>query len=331
MKATATTSATATRGRPWVRPSTLVILGTATTALTGARGSALRLAQTHEGVKLPVKLHGTPAENRRKAGPSPLLLEVSSRKHPLCGEEDRKRSVSLQCICTETGTVATESDCSDMEGYCIFDAGKNACIPTGGEMKEDPYEVLALVREMENGPGLDSSPPHEHGPTSRVAMPAAVELAAGTCAGIQGSFPYQAWMQDFAHKPLDKLTLLGSHDAGCYLDPETLKRAGGKDIWTYRSHFPNRWAVTQKVDLTAQMCSGYRVFDIRLRLPKRAAYEASMWRIYHGGYYFESLEQIAAHFRRFCNSHTRGNHYPSQNVQATKRGLWAQILETNDS
>jgi len=91
---------------------------------------------------------------------------------------------------------------------------------------------------------------------------------------------------------MKELTLLGSHDAGCV-----------EGYITEATSFPNRWAVTQSQRVHDQLCSGYRVFDIRFRKNGKKG-----WFIHHGKpgsrYWFQSLEDIGQEFQSFCNEGT---------------------------
>src|SRR5262245_55041574 len=93
-----------------------------------------------------------------------------------------------------------------------------------------------------------------------VAVAAAPDRAAAACnPAVTPAHAQHDWMnalgQGFHAKRMNEIFLLGSHDAG------TIAGAG---------HFrPNHsqwaWAVTQTGDLEHQLCSGYRVFDLRFR------------------------------------------------------------------
>ena len=92
--------------------------------------------------------------------------------------------------------------------------------------------------------------------------------------------------------PIKDLTLLGSHDAGC-VEGRCVNNNGVPD-WISDFTPPASWAVTQTQSLHKQLCAGYRVFDIRFKMFQ------DNWRIHHGGFYFDDLATVAAHFGAFC-------------------------------
>ena len=106
------------------------------------------------------------------------------------------------------------------------------------------------------------------------------------------SSPYASWMADnlplLANQTLLTLTLPGTHDSGAYaLTNDLGPFSTGSAFWDAIIELEAKWgwpiadvlmpwSLSQRVDVTGQLCMGARYLDVR------AAWNGSEWRVYHG-------------------------------------------------
>lgn len=119
-------------------------------------------------------------------------------------------------------------------------------------------------------------------------------------------------MSNHQDKAMKDLVMLGSHDAGCVGKPKVAMPIS-LTLVPFVQQAPAAWAVTQTKSISQQLCDGYRVFDLRLKdfnptdIPSYNTQEyrpdaeiGDNWRIHHGGFYFQTLREVALEIRGFC-------------------------------
>mmetsp|Transcript_73649 Transcript_73649/g.158016 ORF Transcript_73649/g.158016 Transcript_73649/m.158016 type:complete len:474 (-) Transcript_73649:92-1513(-) len=165
------------------------------------------------------------------------------------------------------------------------------------DLHEDEKNTLLQVNSKRSRPNHTTATP----PTSATSASLATSAtSAASAAGTPTCDPeYANWMKEFQDSPIKDLTLLGSHDAGCVQGQ--VSAITGLVAW----FASDEDAVTQTKPLFQQLCSGYRVFDIRFMERE------GKWMIHHGplkgvfgGFFFESMDHVAQEFGSFCASHT---------------------------